>query len=44
MNFEIKQTDKEFYQEYLQDFLPENIIDVHTHCYEKETVHQKGTR
>ena len=41
MNFEIKQTDKEFYQEYLQDFLPENIIDVHTHCYEKETVHSE---
>ena len=41
MNFEIKQTDKEFYQEYLQDFLPENIIDIHTHCYEKETVHSE---
>jgi len=36
MNFEIKNIDKCCYQEHLKDFLPENIIDIHTHVYKKE--------
>ncbi len=31
--FEIKDTDREFYHKYLRDFLPENIIDIHTHVW-----------
>ncbi|MCP4312399.1 MAG: amidohydrolase family protein [Bacteroidetes bacterium] len=36
MNLEIKDVDKRFYKEHLEDFLPENIIDIHTHVYIKE--------
>lgn len=36
MNLEIKDIDKRYYKEYLEDFLPKNIIDIHTHIYTKE--------
>ncbi len=31
--FEIKDIDKQYYENELKDFLPENIIDIHTHVY-----------
>ncbi|HHT65848.1 MAG TPA: amidohydrolase family protein [Clostridiales bacterium] len=31
--FTVNQVDKAFYRERLQDFLPEKILDVHTHVY-----------
>ena len=31
--FEIKEVDRKFYQERLQDFLPAKIIDIHTHIW-----------
>jgi predicted TIM-barrel fold metal-dependent hydrolase len=34
--FEIKEIDKSFYKERLEDFLPPNIIDIHTHVWLKE--------
>lgn len=34
--FEIKEVDTRYYQEHLADFLPEKMIDVHTHVYKKE--------
>jgi len=33
MPFEIKDVDKKFYEECLQDFLPKKIIDSHTHIW-----------
>ncbi len=36
MNLEIKDVDKYYYKEYLEDFLPGTIIDIHTHVYIKE--------
>jgi hypothetical protein len=33
--FEYKKIDRRFYQDVIRDFLPENIIDVHTHIWEK---------
>jgi len=36
INLEIKEVDKCYYKEHLEDFLPENIIDIHTHVYIKE--------
>jgi predicted TIM-barrel fold metal-dependent hydrolase len=33
MLIEIKQSDKEFYEENLKDFLPERIIDIHSHVW-----------
>ena len=33
MPFEIKDVDKKFYEERLQDFLPEKILDSHTHIW-----------
>jgi len=33
--FEIKEKDKLFYQERIRDFLPEKIIDIHTHVWLK---------
>lgn len=38
MNLEIKDVDKCYYKEHLEDFLPENIIDIHTHVYIKEII------
>ncbi len=31
--FQLTAYDKKVYQEELKDFLPENIVDVHTHIY-----------
>jgi len=31
--FEMKQLDLDFYQKYIKDFLPDRIIDVHTHVW-----------
>jgi predicted TIM-barrel fold metal-dependent hydrolase len=36
MPLEIKDVDQIFYQKRLADFLPENIIDIHTHIWLKE--------
>jgi len=33
--FEIKDVDKQYYEKKIKDFLPENIIDIHTHVYRK---------
>ncbi len=35
MLFEVKQVDRKFYEEKLQQFLPDKIIDVHTHVWLK---------
>jgi hypothetical protein len=37
--FEVKDVDRKIYREKLQDFLPDRIIDVHTHVWKAE--HQK---
>lgn len=34
--FEINQVDKVFYRDYLEDFLPDKIVDIHTHVYLKD--------
>ena len=34
--FEVKDYDKKIYEEELKDFLPDKIIDIHTHVYLKE--------
>ena len=34
--FEVKDVDRRFYREKLQDFLPGRIIDVHTHVWKAE--------
>jgi predicted TIM-barrel fold metal-dependent hydrolase len=34
--FEYKKVDKEYYEREIRGFLPERIIDVHTHVYKKE--------
>lgn len=31
--FEVKPVDSAFYEEHLKDFLPDNIIDIHTHVW-----------
>lgn len=31
--FEVKEVDKRYYKERLEDFLPQNIFDAHTHVY-----------
>ncbi|MHC4394295.1 MAG: amidohydrolase family protein [Planctomycetota bacterium] len=36
MLFEIKEIDRKFYEERLEQFLPDKIIDVHTHVWLKE--------
>lgn len=36
MLFEVKEIDKKFYEEKLRDFLPERIIDFHTHVWLKD--------
>jgi hypothetical protein len=42
MLFDIKEVDKKFYCERLRDFLPEKIIDIHTHVWLDSMVHHKG--
>ena len=32
--FEVKEVDRTFYRDKLQNFLPERIIDVHTHVWQ----------
>jgi predicted TIM-barrel fold metal-dependent hydrolase len=34
--FEYRKTDKEYYEREIRDFLPERIIDAHTHVYKKD--------
>ena len=34
--FEVTEYDKKVWEEELRDFLPEKIIDVHTHVYKRE--------
>lgn len=34
--FEIKDVDRRYFQDHLKDFLPEKIIDIHTHVYDKK--------
>ena len=34
--FEVKPYDREVYEKELKDFLPQKILDVHTHVYLKE--------
>ena len=36
MLFEIKDVDRQFYEKRLKDFLPDKIIDIHTHVWLKE--------
>ena len=36
MLFEIKDIDKKTYEDQIRDFIPEKIIDIHTHVYLKE--------
>ncbi len=36
--FEVTEYDKKIWEEELRDFLPEKIIDVHTHVYKKEFI------
>ncbi|MBQ4542803.1 MAG: hypothetical protein IJA19_01405, partial [Clostridia bacterium] len=34
--FEVTELDKKIWEEQLKDFLPDKIIDIHTHVYKKE--------
>ena len=34
--FEVTEYDKKIWEEELKDFLPEKILDVHTHVYKRE--------
>jgi len=36
--FEIKDVDRRFYEERLRGFLPERMIDIHTHVWKKELI------
>ena len=35
MLFEVKEVDRQFYQEHLAGFLPSRMIDIHTHIWLK---------
>ena len=37
--FEVTEYDKKIWEEELRDFLPEKIIDIHTHVYERDLNH-----
>ncbi len=41
--FGINSIDKRFYKEIIRDFLPDKIIDIHTHVYRKEFSNSKMT-
>ena len=41
--FEVKENDKRIYEEALKDFLPERMIDIHTHLWCKEFVEEVNT-
>ena len=36
--FEVKQVDRAFYQENIEDFLPREIVDIHTHVWQRRRV------
>ena len=36
--FEVKEIDKKIWEEELKDFLPDKIIDIHTHVYDREII------
>lgn len=38
LNFKITEYDKKIYSDFLMDFLPDKIIDVHTHIWEEGTL------
>ena len=38
--FEVTEYDKKVWEEELRDFLPEKIIDIHTHVYKREFFEQ----
>ncbi len=42
--FEVKKVDKKFYEEKLKDFLPEKIIDIHTHVWTDERPREQDAR
>ncbi|MBD3243447.1 MAG: GNAT family N-acetyltransferase [Chitinivibrionales bacterium] len=42
--FEVNQHDRDFYRRRLQDFLPERIIDMHTHVWKKAHSSKKESR
>ena len=42
--FEVKEVDKRYYKERLEDFLPQNVFDVHTHVYESRPPRQGQVR
>ena len=31
--FEVKDVDRQFYEKYIKDFMPDNVIDIHTHVW-----------
>ena len=40
--FEVTEYDKKVWEEELRDFLPDKIIDVHTHVYKREFFEEKS--
>jgi predicted TIM-barrel fold metal-dependent hydrolase len=36
MSLQVREADRQFYRDHLEDFLPDVIIDVHTHIWRKE--------
>ena len=40
--FEVTEYDKKIWEEELKDFLPEKILDIHTHVHKKEFLHNKA--
>jgi hypothetical protein len=42
--FEYKEVDRRFYEDIIRDFLPENIIDVHTHIWKKGKIREGSQR
>lgn len=41
--FEVKTNDKDFYKEYLMENLPPKIIDIHTHVWKEEFMHNDSS-
>ena len=44
IDFEISPYDKKIYENYLADFLPEKIIDVHVHIWKKDFIKSRGAK
>jgi len=42
--FDVKDVDREFYESRIEEFLPEHIIDIHTHVWEKPRKPAKDSR